>query len=94
MNGAGRAGVSSHGDEPREPKKVPSEAQLLSRFRRVCIAVVLGAIVIYVLAGIFELPFLRPSFQSDSAYLGVLVGALLLLLGIEGINRIPGIGGK
>ncbi|MEA2678045.1 MAG: hypothetical protein QOJ81_2186 [Chloroflexota bacterium] len=74
------------------PKSGPSEAELLSRFRLVCIAAILAAVVIYVLAGIFELPFLRPTFQLDNATLGVLIGALLLLLGIEGLSRIPGIG--
>lgn len=74
------------------PDRGPSEAQLLSRFRLVCIAVLLVAIAVYLLAGIFELPGLRPTFQLDSAILGVLLGSLILLLGIEGINRIQGIG--
>lgn len=75
------------------PSRGPSEAQLLSRFRIVCIAVVLMATVVYVLAGIFELPFLRPTFQLEPTVLGILFGTLTLLLGIEGLNRIPGIGG-
>lgn len=75
-----------------EKKAAPDEASLRSRFRIVTIAVILAAIVVYVAGGIFELPGLRTSFQTEPTILGILVGALLLALGVEGIDRIPGIG--
>jgi hypothetical protein len=70
----------------------PNEAKLLSRFRIVSIAAILLAILVYVAGEIFELPFLRTTFHVEPTVLGVLVGALIVLLGIETINRIPGIG--
>ena len=53
---------------------------------------VLGVIVVYIAGGIFQLPFLRSEFTVEPTVLGILIGALLLLLGVEVLNRIPGIG--
>jgi hypothetical protein len=70
----------------------PSEANLLSRFRIVTAVAILGAILVYIAGEIFELPFLRTTFHVEPTILGILIGALCLLLGVEGISRIPGIG--
>lgn len=67
------------------------ETRLLSRFRVVSIFSILLAIVVYVAGEIFQLPFLRTSFHVEPTVLGILVGALIVLLGIETIARIPGI---
>ena len=68
------------------------ETRLVSRFRRATAGVVLGVIVVYIAGGIFQLPFLRSEFTVEPTVLGILIGALLLLLGVEVLNRIPGIG--
>lgn len=73
-------------------KVTPDEATLLSRFRRAGAGTILGVIAVYIAAGIFELPLLRESFQVEPTVLGILVGAFLLLVGVEAVNRIPGIG--
>jgi hypothetical protein len=72
----------------------PKEAQLLSRFRIVGAMVILAAILLYVLGAIFQLPFLRAEFQVEPTVLGILVGSFLLLVGVETLARIPGIGGN
>lgn len=72
----------------------PNEAGLLSRFRLVSIAAILLAIIVYIAGEIFQLPFLRTTFHVEPTVLGILVGALIVLLGIETIARIPGIGTK
>ncbi len=35
--------------------------------------------------------FIDPSFRASELFLGTLIGALLLLLGVEGISRLPGL---
>jgi hypothetical protein len=35
---------------------------------------------------------LDPNFHASELFLGTLIGALLLLLGIEGVTRLPGTG--
>lgn len=32
-----------------------------------------------------------PNFHASELFLGTLIGALLLLLGIEGVSRLPGV---
>lgn len=75
-------------------KNGPNEAKLLSRFRLVTAVAILAATLVYVAGEIFELPFLRTTFHVEPTVLGIMVGALLLLLGVEAAYRIPGIGPK
>lgn len=69
----------------------PSEAKLVPRFRLVGFFVFLLITCLYVLGAVFQLPFLRDSFQVDPTVLGILGGITLVLGGVEGISRLPGI---
>jgi hypothetical protein len=53
--------------------------------------VILAMIVLLVVVDSLGRLYVDPAFHIDELALGTLIGALLLLLGIEGINRLPGI---
>lgn len=77
----------------REPAETDPDVQhYLSRFRVVGAGVVLVITAFYVGADIFELPFLRSTFHLDPTVLGILLGTFAVLVGVEAIARIPGIG--
>lgn len=77
----------------REPdEKDPDVQRYLSRFRIIGAAVVLVIAALYVGADIFQLPFLRTTFHLDPTVLGILLGTFAVLVGVEAIARIPGIG--
>lgn len=69
-----------------------SEKRLLSRFRVVGSGVILLCILVYISGEIFMLPFLREGFHVDPTILGILTGTFLILIGVEALNRLPGIG--
>ncbi len=69
----------------------PTEAHLLSRFRLAGAGGILVATIVYVAADIFQLPFLRDGFHTEPTVLGILLGSFLLLVGVETLNRLPGI---
>lgn len=72
----------------------PVEERLLRRLRVVAGVVILVMIVVLLLVDTFGRLLVNPNFHIDELALGTLIGALLLLLGIEGINRLPRIGGR
>lgn len=59
--------------------------------RLVSIVVILLCIVFLVVIDPIGRLFIDPSFHASELVLGTLIGALLLLLGIEVANRIPGL---
>jgi hypothetical protein len=83
------------GDELSDGKpRDPTEERLLRRLRFVSGFVILAMIVLLIVVDTLGRLFVDPNFHIDELALGTLIGALLLLLGIEGINRLPGIGGR
>ncbi|HEU4571478.1 MAG TPA: hypothetical protein VFR93_02240 [Candidatus Limnocylindrales bacterium] len=68
----------------------PGEARLRARFRIVAAVVILALLVLLVVASVVG-PFLSPDFHGiDTVVFGTLIGALMLLLGVEGLARFPG----
>lgn len=79
------------GDEPRSALPGdPAEERLLRRLRFIAGVVILVMIVLLVVVDTFGRLFISPDFHASELFLGTLIGALLLLLGIEGLNRLPG----
>ena len=79
-----RPGVGGNDDERR----------LRARLRLVSGLVILGCIVVLVLVDSLGRLLYRPDFHVGDIFLGTLVGALLLILGIEGAARFPWSGSK
>jgi ABC-type Fe3+-siderophore transport system permease subunit len=76
------------GDESRQPD--PTEARLLRRLRFIAGVVILVMIVLLVTADTLGRLLLSPEFHASELILGTLIGALLVVLGIEGVTRFPG----
>jgi ABC-type Fe3+-siderophore transport system permease subunit len=76
------------GDESRPPD--PTEARLLRRLRFIAGVVILVMIVLLVTADTLGRLLLSPDFHASELILGTLIGALLVVLGIEGVTRFPG----
>lgn len=66
------------------------ERRVLSRLRVVSGAVILGLIVLLVVADTAGRLFVRPDFRVGELFLGSLIGALMLLVGIDVAARLPG----
>lgn len=77
------------GDQGRLPPD-PAEERLLRRLRLISGFVILAMIVLLATADTFGRLLISPDFHASELILGTLVGALLLLLGIETVNRLPG----
>jgi len=76
------------GDEnPRDP----AEEKLLRRLRLIAGGVILTMIVLIVVVDTLGRLLVDPAFHASELFLGTLIGALLLLLGIEGVSRLPGV---
>jgi len=60
----------------------PDEERLLGRVRRYAAVVVLGLVVVVVLASLVG-PILNDGYRVSEVIFGSLIGALLLLVGIE-----------
>lgn len=67
--------------------------RLIQRLRAVAGVVILALIVFLVVVDSFGRLLVSPDFRVSDVFLGTLVGALLLVLGIEVASRIPRIGG-
>jgi hypothetical protein len=78
------------GDD-RETPRDPAEERLLRRLRLIAGGVILTMIALLVMVDTLGRLFVDPSFHASELILGTLIGALLLLLGIEGVSRIPGL---
>lgn len=74
--------------------KDPVEERLLRRLRVISGAVILVMIGLLVVVDTLGRLLINPDFHASELFLGTLIGALLLLLGIEGVSRLPGIGRK
>jgi hypothetical protein len=70
------------------------EERLLRRLRVISGAVILVMIGLLVVVDTLGRLLINPDFHASELFLGTLIGALLLLLGVEGINRLPGFGGR
>ena len=78
------------GDE-HGTRRDPAEERLLRRLRLIAGGVILTMIALLVMVDTLGRLFIDPNFHASELILGTLIGALLLLLGIEGVSRIPGI---
>lgn len=76
------------GDDPRLPN-TPIEERLLRRFRVITLAVVLFLIGMLAIVDTVGKILISPEFHTSELFFGTLVGALLGLLGVEVINRLP-----
>lgn len=68
----------------------PVEDRLLRKLRVIAGGVILTMVVLLVGADTLGRLFISPDFHASELILGTLIGALMLLLGIEGLNRLPG----
>ena len=66
------------------------ERRVLQRLRVVSGVVILGLIVLLVGADTFGRLLIRSDFEVSELFLGSLIGALLLLVGIDVAARLPG----
>ena len=76
-------------DERRDDGRA-DESRLRRRLRFVSGIVILGLVVLLVVVDTFGRLLVDRDFRVSDLFLGTLTGALLLLLGIEGITRLPG----
>ena len=75
--------------DSRHPRS--TEEKLLGRLRLIAGAVILVMIVLLVTVDTLGRLFVDPTFRASELFLGTLIGALLLILGIEVASRIPGL---
>lgn len=81
--------------KPRSDRRTgDDERRVLQRLRVVSGAVILGLIVLLVVVDSLGRLFVRPDFRVGELFLGSLIGALLLLVGIDVASRFPGSGGS
>lgn len=73
------------------PNRDAVEERLLRRLRLIAGGVILTMIVLIVVVDTLGRLLIDPSFHASELFLGTLIGALLLLLGIEGVSRLPGV---
>ena len=76
--------------------KRPTEDKLVSRLRLVGGVVLLGGVIFIVIAPALNFSIFREAYRPDAVIVGTMMGGGLLLLGVETVNRLPGInlGGK
>lgn len=79
------------GDDRRPVAQRDTEEVLLRRLRLIAGAVILVMIVLLVVVDTLGRLYVDPTFRASELFLGTLIGALLLLLGIEGVSRLPGL---
>jgi hypothetical protein len=72
-------------DRPRRS----SEDKLLGRLRLIAGMVILLMIVLLVVVDTLGRLIVDPTFHASELFLGTLVGALMLVLGIEVVSRLP-----
>lgn len=78
------------GDE-RPDFRDPTEERLLRRLRLIAISIILLMVVLIVVVDTLGRLFIDRDFHASELFLGTLIGALLLLLGVEGASRLlPG----
>lgn len=73
-----------------ETRHDPAEERLLHRLRLIASGVILTMIVLVVSVDTLGRLLLDPTFHASELFLGTLIGALMLLLGVEGVTRLPG----
>lgn len=79
-----------NGDERPETRD-PTEERLLRRLRLIAITTILLMVVLLVVVDTLGRLFIDREFHASELFLGTLIGALLLLLGVEGASRLlPG----
>lgn len=71
-----------------------TEERLLRRLRIIAGAVLIVMLVLLVTADTLGRLLIDPTFHSSELIIGIVAGDLLLVLGIEVVNRIPGKGGS
>ena len=76
--------------------KRPTEDKLVSKLRLIGALVLLGGVVFVVIAPALNFSIFREAYRPDAVIVGTMIGGGLLLLGVETVNRLPGInlGGK
>ena len=77
------------GDDRQRSPRQNTEELLLRRLRVIAGAVILLMIVMLVVVDTIGRLFVDPAFRASELFLGTLIGALLLLLGIETVTRLP-----
>jgi hypothetical protein len=82
------------GDDNGREVRGDDEARARAWLRVVAIVVVLFLLIILVVVDIFGRLFVDHSFHVDPVMFGSLLGAFLILVGVEGASRLPWSGGK
>lgn len=74
--------------DPKEPIKDPAEERVLKRLRILAGGVILSMIALLVVVDTLGRLYVDPEFHASELFLGTLIGALVLILGIEGLRGI------
>lgn len=77
-------------DDDRDRRTGDDERATLRRLRVVSGSVILALIVLLVIADTIGRLFVRADFRVGELFLGSLIGALMLLVGIDVAARLPG----
>lgn len=72
------------------PQSDPAEEKLLRRLRLIAGSVIIVLIILLVVADTLGRLLVSREFHASELILGTLIAALMVLLGIEGLNRLPG----
>jgi hypothetical protein len=78
------------GDEQGAARPDPAEERLLRRLRIVAGFVILGLIVLLATVDTLGRLLIDRDFHASEVILGTLIGALLVLAGLETVTRLPG----
>lgn len=81
-------------DDERPSSGGSEEGRDRSRLRLVAGAVILACIVFLVVVDALGRLFIRADFHVGDIFIGSLLGALLLVIGVEGASRLPWSGPK
>jgi len=72
----------------------PTEEKLLRRLRLISGVVILVMIVLLGITDTLGRLLIDPNFHASEVIFGILISTLIILLGIEGLSRLPGRGDR
>lgn len=76
--------------EAPRPEVQAAEERLLRRLRNIAVIVILVCVLLTAVIDPLGRLFIDPTFHASEVFLGTLLGALVVLLGLQSLPKLPG----